>query len=172
MIMDIEALQIEKTETLERILQNPDRRSYLEVVKRIQDQILGGIASNEMEEREPPVIHHFGPDIYMRQMDAAEGTLVISRMHSTEHFNILLKGAVSLITEDGIKTLYAPLIMKSLPGTKRIGYFHEDSSWLTIHPTKETDVAKLEEDLTIPESEIDNFLKSIGFEDKEFIACP
>lgn len=169
-MMDNEALQIEKVKTLERILSNPDRRTYLEVVKRIQEQILDGIATDELEKREPPVIHHFGPDIYMRQMDATEGTLVISRMHSTEHFNILLKGAVSLITEDGIKTLYAPLIMKSLPGTKRIGYFHEDSSWLTIHPTKETDVSKLEEDLTIPESEIDSFLKSIGFEDKEFIA--
>lgn len=165
-----ELTQPEKVEILKHILSNPERRTYIEVVKRIQEQILGGIASNELDERTPPVFHHFAPDIYMRQMDSSEGTLVISKMHSTEHFNILLKGAVSLITEDGIKTIHAPSIMKSLPGTKRIGYFHEDSSWLTIHPTTETDVKKLEEDLTIPESEIDNFLKSIGFEDKEFIA--
>lgn len=168
--MDNDALQLEKVETLKRILSNPDRRTYIEVVKRIQEQILEGIASDEMEQREPPITHHFAPDIYMRQMDATEGTLVISKMHSTEHLNILLKGAVSLITEDGIKTLYAPMVMKSAPGTKRIGYFHEDSSWLTIHPTSETDIQKLEDDLTIPESEIDNFLKSIGFQDKEFIA--
>lgn len=165
-----EITQAEKVKTLKHILSNPDRRTYIEVVKRIQEQILDGVASNELDERNAPVTHHFAPDIYMRQMDATEGTLVISKMHSTEHLNILLKGAVSLITEDGIKTLHAPCIMKSLPGTKRIGYFHEDSSWLTIHPTSETDVEKLEDDLTIPESEIDKFLISIGFEDKEFIA--
>jgi hypothetical protein len=60
--------------------------------------------------------------------------------------------------------------MLSKAGTKRIGYFHEDSSWLTIHPTNETDVDQLEKDITIPEEEIDEFLESIGYSHKEFIA--
>lgn len=160
------------TNFLAEILGNAERRSYIEVVKKIQNHIVGGVQNNQIDEVIPPVIHHFGPDIYMRQMDAAAGTLVISKMHSTEHFNILLKGAVSLITEDGIKTVYAGQVMLSQPGTKRIGYFHEDSSWLTIHPNfeNESDTEKLEEDLTIPEEEIDSFLASIGFQDKEFIA--
>lgn len=167
-----EIKQIDDSNLLAEILGNAERRTYIEVVKKIQSNIVGGIKENQIDEVIPPVIHHFGPSIYMRQMDAKSGTLVVSKMHSTEHFNIMLKGAVSLITEDGIKTVYAGQVMLSQPGTKRIGYFHEDSSWLTIHPNfeNETDVEKLEDDLTIPEDEIDSFLASIGFQDKEFIA--
>ncbi|MEF9956667.1 MAG: hypothetical protein RSA22_07390 [Acinetobacter sp.] len=162
----------DKSNFLAEILGNVEHRTYIEVVKKIQAHICAGIQDNQVDEVTPPVNHHFGPDIYMRQMDAKARTLVISKMHSTEHFNILLKGAVSLITEDGIKDVYAGQIMLSKAGTKRIGYFHEDSSWLTIHPNtlNETNTEKLEDDLTIPESEIDNFLASIGYQDKEFIA--
>lgn len=162
----------DKSNFLAEILGNVEHRTYIEVVKKIQAHICAGIQDNQVDEVIPPVKHHFGPDVYMRQMDAKARTLVISKMHSTEHFNILLKGAASLITEDGIKDVYAGQIMLSKAGTKRIGYFHEDSSWLTIHPNtlNETNTEKLEDDLTIPESEIDNFLASIGYQDKEFIA--
>lgn len=165
-----EIIDSEKINLLTEILGNAERRSYIEVVKKIQNHIIDGIKENQIDEVTPPVVHHFAPSIYMRQMDAKAGTLVISKMHSTEHFNILLKGAVSLITEDGIKTVYAGQVMLSQPGTKRIGYFHEDSSWLTIHPTDETDTDILEDELTVPEEEIDSFLANIGFQDKEFIA--
>lgn len=167
-----EVITADNTNLLADILGNAERRTYIEVVKRIQSHIVGEIQQNNVDEVIPPVTNHFGPDIYMRQMDAKAGTIVVSKMHSTEHFNILLKGAVSLITEDGIKTVYAGQVMLSQPGTKRIGLFHEDSSWLTIHPnfTNETNVEKLEDFLTIPEDEIDNFLAKIGYQDKEFIA--
>ncbi|WP_180182919.1 hypothetical protein [Acinetobacter sp. YH01020] len=165
-----EIIDSEKINLLTEILGNAERRSYIEVVKKIQNHIIDGIKENQIDEVTPPVVHHFGPGVYMRQMDAKAGTLVISKMHSTEHFNILLKGAVSLITEDGIKTVYAGQVMLSQPGTKRIGYFHEDSSWLTIHPTDETDPDVLEDELTVPEEEIDSYLARIGFQDKEFIA--
>ena len=165
-----EVIQQDNTNLLKQILDNPERRTYIEVVKKIQNYFVAGIKENQLDEVIPPVKHHFGPDVYMRQMDAKAGTIVVSRMHSTAHFNVLLKGAVSLITEDGIKTVYAGEVMLSAPGTKRIGLFHEDSSWLTIHPTTETDIKKLEDDLTIPEEEIDSFLASIGYQDKEFIA--
>lgn len=166
-----EIIQQDNTDLLKQILENPERRTYIEVVKKIQNHIVGGIKENKIDGVIPPVFHHFGPDIYMRQMDAKAGTLVVSKMHSTEHFNVLLKGAVSLITEDGIKIVYAGQVMLSAPGTKRIGLFHEDSSWLTIHPNfaNDTDVDQLEDDLTVPEDEIDNFLASIGYQNKEFI---
>lgn len=160
----------ENDDLLGLILGNAERRTYIEVVKKVQDQIFQGISDQQLNKVEPPLHHHFAPGVYMRQMDAKEGTWVASKMHRTEHMNILLKGAVSLITEDGIKTLYAPTVVKSMPGTKRIGYFHEDSSWLTIHPTDETDVNQLEDDLCVPEEDIDNFLASIGYKNREFIA--
>jgi hypothetical protein len=35
----------------------------------------------------------------------------------------------------------------SQPGTKRIGYVHEEMVWTTIHATNETDLKKLEAEL-------------------------
>lgn len=152
------------------ILSNKDRKTYIEVVKSIQEYFCQGIEVGAFPKAEPKITNHFAPGVYMRQMDVNAGDWVVSKMHRTEHQNILLKGAVTLITEDGIKTLHAPVIVKSQAGTKRIGYFLEDSSWLTIHPTDETDVEKLENDLTVPEEDMHSFLLSIGYLDKEFIA--
>jgi hypothetical protein len=36
----------------------------------------------------------------------------------------------------------------SKPGTKRIGYVHEEMVWTTVHVTEETDIEKLEAELT------------------------
>ncbi len=55
----------------------------------------------------------------------------------------------------------APCVLKSMPGTKRIGYFHEDSSWITVHPTSDTDLEKIEQQVIVPDDEIDQFLASL-----------
>jgi hypothetical protein len=43
--------------------------------------------------------------------------------------------------------LEASTVIKSKPGIKRVGYAHEDTVWITVHPTDETDLDKLEENL-------------------------
>ena len=108
-----------------------------------------------------PVFNYFAPNIYMRQMDAKAGTFIVSKMHRTEHMNILLKGSLTVATENGIELLKAPCVLKSMPGTKRIGYFHEDTSWVTVHPTGSTDLEEIEKQVIVPEEEIDQFLASL-----------
>lgn len=61
----------------------------------------------------------------------------------------------------------APCVLKSMPGTKRIGYFHEDSSWITVHPTEEIDLEKIEQQVIVPDDEIDQFLASLPGKVKE-----
>ena len=152
----------ENKELLAHILGEVQNREYIDVVRDIQQQI-----TDQAELIEVPVVHHFAPGVYMRQMDAAAGTLVVSKMHRTEHMNILLKGSLTVATEDGIQLMTAPCVLKSMPGTKRIGYFHEDSSWITVHPTEETDLEKIEQQVIVPEEEIDQFLASLQSNCKE-----
>lgn len=166
--MDHNALKTNNTLLLMQILGDVQNRSYIELVKSVENKLKAGIQDGEIDEGEAPVTHHFAPNVYMRQMDAPAGSLVVSKMHRTEHMNILLKGSLTVVTEDGIQHLVAPMVIKSKPGTKRIGYFHEDTTWITIHPTQLTDVDEIEKEVIVPEEEVDAFLESIGHTPKEF----
>ena len=152
----------DNTELLSQILGDIQQQSYIDVVRNVQQQI-----QDNAELIDVPVNHHFAPGVYMRQMDAAAGTIVVSKMHRTEHQNILLTGSLTVATENGIEFIQAPAVIKSMPGTKRIGYFHEDTSWITVHPTDETDLEKIEQQVIVPEHEIDQFLASLTHHVKE-----
>lgn len=95
--------------------------------------------------------HHFAPGIYMREIFIPKGTTLTGKIHKTEHLNILSQGELSVMTEDGVRTLKASTVVKSQPGIKRVGYAHEDSVWITVHPNVENegDVDKLEASLVV-----------------------
>lgn len=158
----MEIIPADNTDLLAQILGDIQQRAYINVVRDVQQQL-----SESPDHIDVPVQHHFAPGVYMRQMDAAAGTLVVSKMHRTEHMNILVKGSLTVATEDGIQLMTAPCVLKSMPGTKRIGYFHEDSSWITVHPTEETDLEKIEQQVIVPDEEIDQFLASLPGKVKE-----
>lgn len=155
-------IQHENTELLAQILGGIQNKSYIDTVRDVQQKI-----QDNAELIDVPVEHHFAPGVYMRQMNAKAGTVVVSKMHRTEHMNILLSGSLTVATENGIELLKAPVVLKSMPGTKRIGYFHEDSTWITVHPTNETDLNLIEQQVIVPESEIDQFLASLPNKCKE-----
>ncbi len=93
--------------------------------------------------------HHFSPGVYMRELFIPAGIALTGRIHTGEHMNILSKGKITVWTEDGMKTLTAPAVIRSKALMKRVGYAHEDSIWITVHPnpTNETDIKKVEDRL-------------------------
>ena len=152
----------ENKEQLAQILGEVQNRAYIDVVRDIQQQI-----TDQAELIEVPVVHHFAPGVYMRQMDAKAGTFIVSKMHRTEHFIMFLKGSCSVLTEGGVELIKAPCVLRTMPGTKRAGYFHEDTSCITIHPTDSTDLEEIEKQVIVPEEEIDQFLVTIQGKFKE-----
>jgi hypothetical protein len=91
-----------------------------------------------------PVMHRFGPNIYIREVSIPAGTFSIGHYQKTEHLNIMLAGRVLMVNEDGSKTeLVAPQVFVSKPGRK-IGYILEDITWQNVYSTNETDIEKLE----------------------------
>lgn len=157
-----EIISHENTELLALLLGQAQSKAYIDTVRDVQQQI-----TDNAELIDVPVEHHFAPGVYMRQMNAKAGTLVVSKMHRTKHMNILLTGSLTVATENGIELMAAPAVLKSMPGTKRIGYFHEDSSWITVHPTDSTDLEEIEKQVIVPEEEIDQFLASLPSKCKE-----
>ena len=93
-----EIISADNTELLAHILGDIQNKAYIDVVRNVQQQI-----TDNAELIDVPVVHHFAPGVYMRQMDAKAGTLVVSKMHRTEHMNILLSGSLTVATENGIE---------------------------------------------------------------------
>lgn len=93
---------------------------------------------------ECPVTHKFGPGVYMREVFLPKGALVIGHHQNFEHMNIFLKGKITFSTEKGPVDLVAPMTFVSKPGRK-IAYIHEDSVWINVYSTNETNVEKLEQ---------------------------
>lgn len=82
-----------------------------------------------------PVVHHFGPGVCIREVFMPTGTLAIGHKQKYEHLNLMLRGKVMVINDDGTaRVLTAPMIFVSPPGRK-IGYVLEDMVWQNIYAT-------------------------------------
>jgi len=92
-----------------------------------------------------PVTHHFAPGMYGREFHMSKGHIVVGKIHKHSHLSTIIKGDVSVLTERGVERLKAPYVFVSHPGAKRVVYAHEDTIWVTFHPTEETDLEKIED---------------------------
>lgn len=113
------------------------------------DELEAAIAS--LPAVEPKVIHHFAPGVYAREMRILPGTMLTGKIHRTEHLNIV-QGDITVFNEqDGSGrriTGYGCFVSKA--GTRRAGFAHGVTSWITVHPTNETDLEKIEAEVIEP----------------------
>tara|TARA_R110000851_G_scaffold57123_2_gene133241 strand:+ start:262 stop:894 length:633 start_codon:yes stop_codon:yes gene_type:complete len=94
-----------------------------------------------------PTKHTFADGCYIREIFNPAGVLVITKIHKKEHPFFLMKGRMSILTEDGIKTIEAPHHGVTQPGTKRAIYAHEDCTFITVHATDKTTPEEVEEEV-------------------------
>jgi len=108
-------------------------------------------AMAKMPQIDCPLRHHFAPGLYLREIFMPADTVVIGRVHRTEHFNIITQGACLIVHDDGSREeLRAPKVFVSKAGVQKTLYILEDMIWMTTHVTEETDVAVLESTLVEP----------------------
>jgi len=99
---------------------------------------------NSLPSSSCPVKDVFAPGVYAREMSIPKGVLLMGKLHRTEHINVISKGRLKVLTENGVVEIVAPYTFVSGTGTQRLGYALEDTVWTTFHPTIETDLAKIE----------------------------
>lgn len=97
--------------------------------------------------------HIFAPGVYMRKRTACAGTLIVGKRHRHSTMTILLKGKLSVYNEEdeSILNIDAPHVWVTKPYSKKLTFSHTETILATVHPTEETDVDKLEDELIIPE---------------------
>lgn len=91
--------------------------------------------------------HIFAPGLYAREMFIPKGTVIVGKIHKHAHVNTISKGRCSVMTEFGPTEIEAPHTFVSEPGTKRVVVALEDVIWTTYHPSDETDLEKLEDQI-------------------------
>jgi quercetin dioxygenase-like cupin family protein len=102
---------------------------------------------SKLPQAEPITRHYFADGMYLREVFREKGTLVVGKVHKKEHFFMLIEGELTLWTEAGMKTVKAPFLWVSQPGTKRVTYAHVDSTAVTVHRVSSRDVEELEREL-------------------------
>jgi hypothetical protein len=94
-----------------------------------------------------PLKHSFGDGCYVREVFNPAGELIVTKIHKTAHPFFLLKGTMSILSEDGEKRIEAPHYGITKANTKRIIYAHTDCTFVTVHVTNSTDLSEIEKEV-------------------------
>lgn len=108
-------------------------------------EVLVGKETEELS----PITNSWGDGCYVREWLCPAGVFTISRLHKFAHPFFVLKGTVSVMTEDGVQRIKAPHYGITQPGTKRVLYTHTETKWVTVHVTDLTDPDEIVEAMTV-----------------------
>jgi len=93
-----------------------------------------------------PLIHRFGPGMYIREAHYPAGSLIVGHVHKLPHLNIFVRGRLKMLGEDGSVTeMVAPMTFVGKPGRK-FAYITEDVIWQNVWATDKTDIDEIEAD--------------------------
>jgi quercetin dioxygenase-like cupin family protein len=121
--------------------------------KKLKDKIDGLQALMlEHDQADIPVRNVFSGGVYAREVFIPKGTMLVGKVHMTEHLNICLKGDLTFLTVDGPQRIKAPAMFSSPAGTKKLAYANEDSIWVNVHPD-----LGLEPETTVDAITVDTF---------------
>ena len=91
--------------------------------------------------------HYFNGGMYCRKMFWRAGTLIVGKIHKSDHFFMCTSGEIIAWSEKGMITLKAGDVVESKAGTKRVTLAVKDSIGVTVHKTDKTDLDEIEAEL-------------------------
>jgi len=97
--------------------------------------------------------HTFTEGQYIRELFIPKGVLLVGKRHRHKTLNMLIKGKMTIHDENRSFDIEAPWYGESEALTKKAGFAHEDSIFLNIHVTNETDLDIIEKQFIIEEEE-------------------
>ena len=99
-----------------------------------------------------PVEHRFAEreNLYAREIVIPAGTLMTGRVHKHQHVSIMISGDMTVLTESGMQRVKGYHCWICPPGTKRVGYAHAETRWITVHHTEHMQPEGIEDVLCEP----------------------
>lgn len=85
--------------------------------------------------------------MYLRRIFIPKGQMLAGKIHLQTCMNIVASGDITVLTEFGCRRLKAGYVGASRPGIQKIGVAHEDTIFINVFRTDETDMEKIEAQL-------------------------
>ena len=125
------------------------RKEFRENISDLEKAIIeiDGSMTGELLHKTNPVKHTFAGGCYIREIYNPAHELIITKIHKKEHPFFLMKGEMSILTEDGIDHIKAPYQGVTKIGTKRAIYTHEECIFITVHATENKSVREVEDEV-------------------------
>ena len=142
---------------------------FREKIGGFQKQFEDGLQNGDLTPSPYSYKHHFtdvhsefGAALYGREMHLSKGAIVIGKIHKHPVLNVLLKGKLAVVSENGRRIIEAPCVYSSDPHIRRVGHVLEDCIWLNVLMTKHTGEENL--DKIVDEHTTDSY-KNVGLFD-------
>ena len=124
------------------------RKEFREKISDLEQAIIDvGDTTGEIMHNANPVKHTFAGGCYIREIYNPANELIVTKIHKKEHPFFLMKGEMSILTEEGIQNIKAPYQGVTKPGTKRAIYTHEECIFITVHATDNTTIEDVEDEV-------------------------
>ena len=124
------------------------RKEFREKITELEEAIISVEGTTgEVMHKANPVKHTFAGGCYIREIYNPAHELIVTKIHKKEHPFFLMKGEMSILTEEGIQNIKAPYQGVTKPGTKRAIYTHEECIFITVHATENTTIEDVEEEV-------------------------
>lgn len=107
------------------------------------------------------VFHTFAPNLYIREMHAPTGALVVGHTHKEAHTNVCLSGSCEVYNEEGGTTRIVAPQMFVAPAGRKMAIVTEDLVWLNVHPTQARDAATAEQEMFIVDPDEEGALQEL-----------
>ena len=136
-------LKKQKEKSLEQV--NEYRNKVLDLEQELLDS--GVCYTGDELDRINPLKHTFADGCYIREILMPAGQVIISKIHKKLHPYFIMRGKVSILTDEGVQHIQAPYSGITKPGTKRVLYMHEDTVFITVSVTDKNDLKEIEDEV-------------------------
>lgn len=127
----------------------PINYAHKERMEHLEAAILENLPPVELETK-----HYFAHGTYTRELFIPAGTVLTGKIHRHDCINIISKGKIIAVTDEGEYEIEAPHTFVSGPGVKKAGYAIEDTIWINVHPWDgPEDLELIEQEVIIPSYE-------------------
>lgn len=124
-------------------------KTIKEVESRRSKILQWGEKLKQLPQVEWDVKHRFAGGLYLREIKMAKGSFVIGKIHSTQHFNIIVSGECLVASVDGVQHIKAPYTFVSEAGVQKCVLNITDVIWQTTHVTNETNIDTIVNNVTV-----------------------